>query len=60
MNVIDQVAQIQVRGAIRLRRSKGKKRLRFLDFGIGVTKDAIVLQNNLHLLRTQPQCQNGT
>ena len=59
MNVIDQVAQIKVRGAVRLRRSKGKKRLRFLDFGIGVTKDAIVLQNNLHLLRTQPQGQNG-
>jgi len=60
MNIIDQLPQVQVAGRTAGYRGKGKKRFGLLDFGIGVTQDAIILQKNLHLLRTQRQRQDET
>ena len=55
MNVLDDFLQIHVRRRLARAGRNRKEILRRLRFGIGVTENAIVLQEHFHFLRTQLQ-----
>jgi len=60
MNIVHEIAQVEMGGRFVGSAGKNKKRFRFLDFGIRVAEDAIVLQKHLHFLRAQRQSKKGT
>ena len=57
MNVLDHVLETQVRRRVLRGGREGEEVFRRLNFGISVAQDAIVLQDELHLLRPQLECQ---
>ena len=52
MNVLDHVLETQVRRGVLRGGRDGKEVFRRLNFGVGVAQDAIVLQDELHFLRS--------